>query len=287
MESDIQIGLLEPSAPLCQQGFSSNIQLQASENASSEDLTNQIARAFGATSKPALESQQGVSGVTIREISRDSDSVSQVLESETNQSAAQDNRRRRTIIFGSIGGFCLLVIFSILLLTCLYKKRRKAYVFLGKNAVPHVPFKDEIENDRENDNESISFTNTEDSDVDLILVKSNEIEETNSTFEKSNNGQGNGGTPNITASPCYNATDIPVPFDERRECSSATCQECESTRREGNGRRPIQSPSPKKSIPIKIGVHNSLVTPDFEKRRLLLDADASRRNYVHDDSLVL
>ena len=68
VENTIAISSLQPWKDFCQQGFSGNIQLWAKQSTTSEDIMDQVARAFGSTSKPSVQSKETIYAVAIREI---------------------------------------------------------------------------------------------------------------------------------------------------------------------------------------------------------------------------
>ncbi len=118
--------------------------------------------------------------------------------------------------------------------------------------VAHVPFEDEFDGDAEV--------------MDRITA-------TNKGAGKRNDQQDD----SDDSLPCPYALGIPVPYDERRMCSSATCPDCERLRREGIvGRGP--------SAPVQFSAPTSF-EPQWWKLRP--DADASRRNYEHEDAMEL
>jgi len=162
-------GLLVSSSPSCQQSFSTTIQIQATGDDSSVYLKDKITEAFYTAVKPSLDDQSGVIAVAIDNISEqivEQDQKVDGIQSDTQQSIAESNNNRKTVIIAfSIVGACLLVCNLSLVLIYLYKKRLK----YGPNRVNHVRFNDEVEINFDDDDKE--------QDNDLVLLSTNEIME--------------------------------------------------------------------------------------------------------------
>lgn len=249
VENTIAINSLQPWKDFCQQGFSGNIQLWAKQSTTSEDLVDQVARAFSGTSKPSVQSKAAIYAVAIREIYQESEILP---EKDSNQEIDSDQgpvRRKRisvrNILMYTLGAACIFVSIVIFIQLGLYEKRRKAMDFPG-----HVPFEEKNNNHRDSD------TNSVDSAIDLMLVASSK-------------GRGSNSSDESKSSPSYASLDIQIPFDE---------SSLGRIRQVGRS----QSSLPVMNTRIKVDG-----TPDFQRRIRSLDAAASKRNYSHKDELNL
>lgn len=245
--------------PLCETDFVSEIQIN-SEDASSDDLKEIIASAFGDTTKPFLESQEGVESVSIVDISLSTSEQESTDAINTNPIETTPVRNRSTtkIIMGTIAGACLLSSLILFILIGTYQRRRRGMKPRTNKDVAHIPFEDEFDGDAEV--------------MDRVIVTNKGIEKPNDQQDDSDDSL-----------PCPYALGIPVPYDERRMCSSATCPDCERLRREG-----IVGRSP--SAPVQFSAPTAgRASPRFEPQwwKLRPDADASRRNYEHEDAMEL
>lgn len=253
-------------AALCKTGFVSSIQLYAGEDASAEELANVIAEAFSATSKPFLESQEGVVDVSVRDINQgntEEASGNEILISPSQPTGVQRSFSTTRIIMGTVAGACLLSSLILFILIATYKRRQTAMGSTPRTNkdVAHVPFEDEFDEDAQV--------------IDRITVT------TQQHVGKEMEDQL--GDDNRAPSPCHNAPNVPVPYDERKLCSSPTCPDCERLRQEGIVGRT-------QSAPVQFSAHNTITNsasfvPQWWK--LHPDADASRRNYEHEDKMEL
>jgi len=253
-------------ANLCQQGFASSIQLYASEDASMEELANQIAEAFSATSKPFLESQDGVVGVSVRDIVSETTKEASANDIQTNPSQPNGVQRSFSttrIIMGTVAGACLLSSLILFILIGTYKRRQRDMGSAPRTNkdVAHVPFEDEFDGDADG--------------IDRITVKTRQHGAEQMEDQLSDDDR--------TPSPCHNAPGVPVPYDERKLCSSPTCPDCERLRQEGIVGR-------SQSAPVQFSAPNTITTSaSFEPQwwKLHPNSDASRRNYGHEDKMEL
>lgn len=309
--------LLESSSPLCQQEFTSTIQIQTDgSDASSEYLTNQITEAFD-TVKSFIESQQGVIAIAIEEINEEERvnpeqseigqevEIDQIIQSDKNESKTPDDDNRITIIIAcSIVGVSVLVCIVCLVLIFVYEKRRKAYGLGGWDGLSHVPFNNDDDNLRDNENEN-------DAVKDLVFISTHKMSRNRTSDTDEDSGNTNDNDDDFTdcpppppppemGNPCYNAPDprIPSPFDECVRagivCSAATCQKCEAQRQEGLEviRRKITLSSLIKSIdssaPANVPMDTSPITITTpRKERLPLTAEIYKRPYGVEDMVEL
>jgi hypothetical protein len=293
--------LMASSSPLCQQKFTSTVQIHSTDDALAEYLTTQITNAFETSVKSFIEFKEGVVAVAIDEIEEEARPESNVDELQTdetqNQSAIAKDNRRTTIIAGSVVAACGIVCILLLVLIGIYEKRRKtSHPNLGYRGRTHVPFVDEFEEDGDSD---------EDSSVrDLVFVSTHKVipsdeSDTDEEYDASEDIPPPPTGPDT--SPCHNAS-IPInpaPFDEdpssETVCSAATCQKCESKRQMGVVRRSrsslikaIDSSAPVTKVPMHI-TPNKVTSPRIARRPLVTvtNADASRRNYILEDLVEL
>jgi hypothetical protein len=305
---------LESAPPLCQQEFTSTIQIQTDgSDASSEYLTNQVTEAFDAVVKSFIENQQGVVAIAIaiEDINKEEQAnpgqseveqeleIDQIIQSNKNESKTPDDDNRTTIIIAcSIVGASVLVCILCLVLIFVYEKRRKEYGMGGWDGLPHVPFKNDDDNLRDKE----IFVSTD-------KMSRNRTSDESDTDEDSGDTDGNDDDftdcpppppPPEMGSPCYNDPDprIPAPFDECVRagivCSAATCQKCETQRQEGLEviRRKISLSSLIKSIdssaPANVPMDASPITMTTpRKERLPLTADIYQRPYGVEDMVEL
>ncbi len=258
VENTIAINPLKPWKDLCQRSFSSMVQLRAKQSSTSEDLIDQVARAFGATSKPAVQTNRVVYAVAIREIYQESETIP---ETDSNQGAVRRKRMPvRNILMYTLGAACIFVSIIIFIQLGLYEKRKKAILEFHLDSMSHILF-EETRNDH-----SDSDSNSVDSAIDLMLVAvrgssssdqpSDELVENNQRYDEGN----------VMTSPTYAKLDIEIPSDG---------QNPERIRNIG------RSQSYLTTMNTRITVVET--TPDFERRVRSLDAAASKRNYSHEE----
>lgn len=306
------------ASPPCKQRYTSSVQIQTTDDASSEALIDLITEAFNSAVKPALESKEGVVAVAIGEINEEIDQASAV-DAATSESSAQGRRNNRTVIIAcSIVGACVFVCIVLLLLISIYEKRlRTSYAKsrgLRKGPSGHRKFEDEYDYESDDSEDS--------SQRELVHVGSHKItvytrntpsDESTSTvqeiFEEDHEAiladLQDIPPPIPEEQPCHILTytpNSPAPFDENpskeETCSAATCGKCENQRQKGvdgiaiSPRRTVSSMiraiDSSEPANVNMEVTPSTVTlPRIERHPLIMSANKSRRKYIHSDEVEL
>ena len=318
-------GLLPSSSPLCQETFTTTVQIQTSGDVSSVYLRDKITEAFYTAVKPSLDVRSGVIAVAINEINErifEQNLEVDGLQGDANQSIAQSNNNRTTIIIAcSIVGACVLVCTFCLILIYLYEKRFK---YGPKGRVAHIRFKNEpgtnLKDEEGEEDDEIVFLHTHEIsahegasfgqrvatfDESLQQVRTFDESLTDEEYDDESDGDDDFSEfdipptpPEIEVSPCYNAPNLdrPAPLDEyaanaRTTCSAATCEKCETERQMGvRESRTHQILSIESTGPVNTPMNlapNTFTSPRIERYRLTTPTvENSRREYSLADDLI-
>ena len=253
VENTIAVNSLQPWKDLCQREFLSIVQLRAKQSTTSQDLIDQVTQAFDATSKLAVQTNEAVYAVAIREIYQESEIIP---ETDSNQGPVRRRRMPvRNIMMYTLGAACIFVSIVIFIQLGLYEKRKKEAIDFYLDAMSHIVFEEEEPNsDEDSDVDSV------DSAIDLMLVASNKARGSSSSDELENSQRCD--EQNVTEIPTYASLDFGVPFDEQ-----------DPGRMQNFGRSQSYVTVMNTRITVVEDAH------DFEKRHRSLDAVASKRNY--------